>query len=282
MKSGILPAALLLFLFAASNARAESHTVVHDIRYLGFDKADNAQYTGFDQRADWSQIDHWATNRGLSAVKSREPYLNNRAVFVSQYGSGIRLTKLNPNTAYSLFIDFVVFKGGSAGIVSRLVISANGRKLASINFGDLPTEQPYELIIPREIYVNGAVDVHFDEYATTSGVWGIWDCILSTDGLPKETVKPKKKTLLLKEPTAKIAEPKNATAKKTVGETPSGKNNETETPPPVKKKEPAIIEPEVTREPEIKQPEMKEPSTPKGPAMPEMNEPDIRDGQKRD
>ena len=273
---------ILIFLFItaiAEQSYADSRSIIHDLRFLNFDKADNAEYSRFEASAGFSQIEHWAKNRHLVPIADKEPYLDNRASFVSQYGSGIVLKNLNQNASYTLYIDFVSYRGGNAGIVSRLVISANGRKLASLNFGEAPEDRPYELSVPRELYAGGTLDIRFDEYATTPGVWGIWDCILSTGGLPAETVKPKRETPKIKEPSGKVAEPKEQKKKKTVTEAPKDKESKDskDTLPPVKKKEPTIVEPAITREPEIQTPKLTEPTMPKGPSEPGQKGPDIRD-----
>jgi hypothetical protein len=288
MRASIISPAVLFFILAVTAVPAEPVYVVKDIRYLNFDKADNAEYVRFDSTAGWDRIEHWAKNRGVLALKDREPYTDNKASFVSGYGSELKLTNLNQNANYSLFIDFVCYSADPR-LVSKLVISLNGRKLAALNFAQTPLDRPFELVIPRELYTDGTAQIHFDEFATTPGSWGIWDMILSTSGLPFERVVPKKTVPELKDPVQKAAEPEKKRTKKTVK--PADKEKKVEVKggetapqedavPAVKPKEKnsTIIEPKAVHEPEIKDVEIKTPSAPKLPSGPEVNAPkDIRD-----
>ena len=289
----------LFFLICLSGAYAEPTWVVRDIRYLNFDKADNAVYEKFDATAKWDRIEHWARNRGVNAIRDREPYVDNEASFVGAYGSTLKLSNLNQNANYSLFIDFVCYTGNPK-VTSKLVISIKGKRLATLSFGETPVDRPFELIIPRELCYDGTADIQFDEFATTPGSWGIWDMVLSTCGLPLESVRPKKVVPAVKEPSAKVVEPDKKKGRKTVKpgvkekktagkkeakkETPESAAPKDEAPaaPPVqpKRKEPTIVEPNVVREPEIKDVETKKPSEPKSPSGPEVKAPaDIRDIQ---
>ena len=303
MRFSVRRLAGLLFFFTLSALYAEPTYVIKDIRYLNFDKADNAEYVRFDSSAGWDQVEHWARNRGTNAVKDREPYVDNKASFVSVYGSELKLSNLNQNANYSLFIDFVCYTGDPK-VTSKLVISIRNTRLATLTFGQTPLDRPYELIIPRELCYDGTADIHFDEFATTPGSWGIWDMILSTSGLPLESIRPKKKEPELKETQPKVAEPDKKKTRKTVkpsakdkkpGEKAGAKKPEAkpsdgkaeeakpeqQSIPPVqpKKNEPTVIEPNVVREPEIKDIETKTPIEPKAPAGPsEVTSPaDVRD-----
>lgn len=294
MRVSVLRLIGLIFVLSLSALYAEPSYIIKDIRYLNFDKADNAEYVRFDSSAGWDQIEHWARNRGTNAVKDREPYVDNKASFVSVYGSELKLSNLNQNANYSLFIDFVCYTGDPK-VTSKLVISIHNTRLATLTFGQTPLDRPYELVIPRELCFDGTADIHFDEFATTPGSWGIWDMILSTSGLPLESIRPKKKEPDLKETQPKVAEPEKKKTRKTVKPSAKDKKSEAKAPegkaeeakpeqqavPPVqpKKNEPAVIEPNVTREPEIKDVETKAPAEPKAPAGPaEVKSPaDIRD-----
>jgi len=260
---------------------AEKTVTVKDIRYLNFDKKDNAQYVHWDNRADLSRIEQWASNRHLTVLKDIYTIRDGTAAYVSPFGSDVKLSGMNPNASYSLFIDFTVFRGGNDGILSKCVISADGRKLASVNFGEVPPYQPYEVVIPRDLYYDGDVVIRFEEFATTQGVWGIWDMVLSTEGLPAGTLTPVAEKPVIKDKIPAVAEPgrkKSQTEKKAV----STKEKQVK-PAPVKTqvKEPSIIEPGVVKEPEIREPEAKEPKTADEPGLPSVplqkRTPDIRD-----
>ena len=269
---------ILVFTFLSAvlciHAFAEKTVSVKDVRYLNFDAKDNARYVRWDARADWKRIEHWAVNRGITAFPDRGPVTDKEAAYVSPYGSEVILGNLNANASYTLYIDFAVFDAKKSGILSKLVISADGRKIASVNFGELPRDALFELVIPRDLYYDGTVTLRFDEYATSPGVWGVWDMVLSTAGLPTEPITPKKEIPSIKDPAAKVAEPAKKEKRKTAT---SDSKEPAKSAEPAKeaKKQPEIVEPPSAKEPEIREPEAVAPKEPAVPAEPG----DIRDGK---
>ena len=277
----VIQAAVIGIFLLTTALYAETNTIIRDIRYLNFDSKDNAQYTNWERRADFSQIEHWGNNRHLVALKDIYNIRDGKAAYVSPYGSEIKFSAMNPNAQYSLFIDFTVFRGGNDGILSKCVISADGRKLATVNFGEVPLDKPFELVLPRDLYYDGEVIVRFDEFATTPGVWGVWDMVLSAEGLPDKVITPVAEKPVIHDKAPSVAEP-GKKPKRADKKADSGKDEAAKTPPVKKKvKEPEIIEPQSIKEPEIKQPEAKLPKEPGIPEIPLQKQvPDIRDSVK--
>jgi hypothetical protein len=264
---------VLQFVFIAGLPLYAVQTVV-----LNFEPRDKATYSHFDDFADFATTRRWAQNRGLTLLPDSPPVADKRACFVSRYGSSATVAGLNPNSAYTLYIDFVSFErgGGSGGIVSRLVISCDGEKLAELNFGAQGSE-PYALHIPRNCSLDGTITVSFEEFATTNGVWGIWDMIL-TDGPLPQTVDYKAEVPAIKDssgdaPDARAGK-QNKPVQKTDPKEPAGK------PAPKLDKVPKdVVEPTTKPVEETKSPDTKKTEPPKVPGGPAVKDVDIRDSK---
>jgi hypothetical protein len=253
------------------NAYAETPALV-----INFEPRDAVIYKGWEATADYSMIRRWAQNRNLQLLDDRQPLVDKKAAFVSKLGSTVEISSLNPNAHYRLFIDFVSFSGGSGGIVSRLVISGDGEKLAELNFGDQNGPEPYVLEIPRNLIFDGKVVLSFDEYATTYGVWGIWDMILTDGELPK-TIEYKKELPVIKDSAGKApVAPKGKKTEKVQTKTPI------ETPAPKENKDVKdVIEPTINPVPDTKSPDPAKTEPPKLPESPKTVEPKAPDADIR-
>lgn len=153
---------------------------------MNFAPADPVTYTRFENSADNKTIQHWAKNRGLDLVHDLDPLVDNRAFFVSPYGSLVKINGIMPSKPYFLYVDFVRYKGGNGGLSSRLVVKADGEKVYECVFGDVKELSYVAIEIPRNLVYDGEVTIEFQEYAATPGIWGIWDMILAEGELPKK------------------------------------------------------------------------------------------------
>jgi hypothetical protein len=264
---------VLQLVFIATLPLRAAQTIV-----LNFEPRDKAIYTHFDDSADFAAIRRWAQNRGLTLLPDKLPVADKRAFFVSRYGSSTTVAGLNPNSAYTLYIDFVSFErgGGNGGIVSRLVISCDGEKLAELNFGAQGSE-PYAVAVPRNCSLDGTVTIRFEEFATTNGVWGIWDMILSDGPLP-QTVDYKAEVAPIKDSSGDAPDARGGNKDKPVKKT--GVKEPTGKPAPKLDKEPKdVVEPTTKPVEETKSPDATKAEPPKVPGAPAVKDVDIRDGR---
>lgn len=249
---------------------------------INFMRNDNVPYTRWDAVADYNKIKRWAQTRHLEVIPDSEPVVDKTAAFVSQYGSGVSIDNLDPNRNYTLYIDFVSYKGGNGGITSRLVITAEDERLAELNFGENNSGGYYRIQIPRNIVFDGKLDLKFDEAATTSGVWGIWDMVL-TDGELPSTMSVKKTKPEVTDKSDKILDDKGSPRKK-IKRREVVNRKQTGPEPKENKGAGKIVEPAIKdiQEPgKPGEPQMKKPESPeineKNVKEPSVKVPDIRD-----
>ena len=263
--------------FAADEATPGSEPVT-----INFMNNDKVLYTRWEAVADYNTIKRWAQTRHLEVVPDSQPVVDKTAAFVSHYVSKAEIRNLDPNRNYNLYIDFVSYRGGDGGITSRLVVSAEGEHLAEFSFGDTKAAGYYRIAIPRNIIFDGTLELLFEEAATTSGVWGIWDMVLIDGDLPAAMsvakVKPE-----IQNKNQNIIEDKNNNKK-------NKKHREVvnrkQTGPDAKEKKDdiKIIEPAIKDMIEPKKPDIPGQKVPENPGFdesklkePKVNESDIRD-----
>lgn len=239
---------------------------------LNFESREKNEYLRFDATADFAAIRRWALNRNLSIIPDNPPFADKSARFVSRSGSSVKIRDLNPNSQYTLFIDFVSYGGGNGGIVSRLDILCDGEKLSELRFGEQGANY-FAVPIPRNLSMDGEITVSFDEFSASSGVWGIWDMILSDGALP-EKINYVKEIPSIKDSSGNAPDLKGGKKDKPVPKRevkspdvkPSAK-------PVVEPKD--VIVPESKDIPEIKKPDPAKTNVPKLPEAPKVK--DVRD-----
>lgn len=141
------------------------------------------------------EVAHWCRSLSLVPVPDAKPVVNNKASFVSRFGSVISVKGLQRNRRYRAWIDFVrVRVHGDCGVTARLEVYGDRMLLKSFRYKDLlEMRKPFVLNLPYEITYDGAVDLKFREYSDTGGFWGVWDVVVSDqydlpDTLPGEAV----------------------------------------------------------------------------------------------
>lgn len=248
---------------------------------INFSQTDKAIYTKWDASATFTKIQRWAKDYGLDLLADNNPVIDNEAHFVSKYGSKVEINNLDPQRNYTLYIDFVKFKKGEGGIVSRLVIYADNKKISEIKYGEQNQEGLYSVAIPRDCIYDGSVTLLFKEFATTTGVWGIWDMIVTDGELPEQIKLPNIIPPIKSDEEKKI---KEVSPEYKRDEIPKRKKKEEsgqdKTPDPAKKKDddkiidpvvPEIHPPDETRAPKL--PEVEKQKD----IVPNVKDPDVRD-----
>jgi hypothetical protein len=254
---------------------------------MNFDEQDNVKYSRWDAVADSIKISRWAQTRKLEPIPDRGPIIDRKASFVSKFGSTVEVENLNPNKDYILYIDFVSYRKGNGGINSRLSIKADGVNIADIPFGGQNTGKLFAISIPRNLVYDGKLIFLFEESATTSGVWGIWDMMISAGELPPEIAVKKKIPDLLNKEQDQLETKKSGSEKRKHGAGKENKKSEGTGEKPVPKEKPEekkIVEPKVKEINDLKNPdqpgikEVIDPVINSGEINePEVQEPDIRD-----
>jgi hypothetical protein len=127
------------------------------------------------------EIANWCRSRSMVPVPDAKPVVNNKASFVSRYGSVISVKGLQRHRRYRAWIDFVRYRGnGDCGVSARLEIYGDRKLLKSFRYKDLQEmRKPFVLSIPYEVTHDGAVELKFREYSDTGGFWGVWDVVVS-------------------------------------------------------------------------------------------------------
>ena len=126
-------------------------------------------------------ISDWAKSMGLLLKSDNMPVVDNKARFLSKFGSEIRVFNLKRNGKYTMWIDFVIFDNPDNIIIpSTLEILIDNHLLNTFTYGEIQgVMNPYIMKIPYDLTVDGQVSIIFREYSPAGGFWGIWDIILS-------------------------------------------------------------------------------------------------------
>lgn len=127
------------------------------------------------------QIFRWGRSEGIELFDDSAPVVDQRARFISKFGSKIKVSNLKSDRKYRIWIDFVHFHGvGDGDIISRLEVFMDERLVKTLNFGDIgKNNNPYKLEIPYELSADGNVEIVFKEHSPMGGFWGIWDLVIS-------------------------------------------------------------------------------------------------------
>jgi hypothetical protein len=239
---------------------------------LNFESREKNEYTRFEAQADFATIRRWALNRNLSIIPDSPPFADKNAHFVSRAGSFVKIRDLDPNAQYTLYVDFVSYGGGNGSIVSRLDIRCDGEKVSELRFGE---QGPgYVAVpIPRNQTLDGEVTVLFDDFSVSSGVWGIWDMILSDGPLP-EKINYVKEIPQIKDSSGKAPDPRGGKKDRPVQKKEAAPPDVKPSAKPVQEPKDVII-PETREVPETKKPDPAQVQPPKLPSAPGVK--DIRD-----
>lgn len=175
---------------------------IHNIKTVNLGNSGEAQQIcHWLEVRNYREIRNWGRGIGLLAIPDSAPIVDSRAGFVSRFGSSVRITDLKRNLKYRMWLDFVIFRSsGKENITSRLEILVDGRRVCSLNFGDINRyNNPYMLELPYDLTIDGSVEIIFKEYSYSGGFWGIWDIIVSDSyQLPdKNSLPPEKKDISL-------------------------------------------------------------------------------------
>ncbi len=134
---------------------------------------------------DRFDVRSWAKSHGMAVLDDREPVVDNRAVFVSEFGSRLIVAGLDRERRYTLWLDFVTFVRPRHGLpVSNLEISARGSDGRFVRFHTVSLGEftgLYRLDIPYEFTVNGRVELRFYDTSRYRNLWGMWDIIVTDE-----------------------------------------------------------------------------------------------------
>lgn len=157
------------------------------------------KFYGWDKILNYDKIYRWGLSSGVHIEKDAPPVVDNLASYITKNQSSINFENLDRYKDYSIYIDFVKYKGKSRNINSRLKIYADNNLIDEIRWGELSNFNYYYLKIPRKYNYDGKIKFDFVEIDSVGGFWGIWDVIISSDGLPKikkvekeKNIRPKK------------------------------------------------------------------------------------------
>lgn len=179
---------------------------------------------GWTNTGKYEEIYRWGRGRKLFLIGDLSPVADGTASFVSKFGSSVELSNLSQHSQYTLWIDFVKFRDvEKSDISSRLEIYADREKIAEFDVKKLPEDKYAAVDIPDEITFKGGCVITFREYSMNTGMWGVWDMIISEgSAFPDESaaasfdnpppVKEAKQNILKKKNSAKKDIKKNVPA----------------------------------------------------------------------
>ena len=129
----------------------------------------------------------WGRSMSFNLRRDLPPKRDNRAYFINQYGSSIKIKNLLRGRSYSILIDFVTFhKYNQMKIPTTLkifhnnTISGKETLLRSINYHEIANRKDlYKINIPTYYSITGEIDLTFKEYSPLKSFWGIWDIVIS-------------------------------------------------------------------------------------------------------
>lgn len=145
-------------------------------------------YSGFENTGKRADIEGWARGQSLKILPDSEPVSDGIASFVSRYGAEFSISGLRQHVRYLIWLDPVRFRSlKGTELVSRLEISADGRKIADFTWKDVhggsgdgaPAYIPVS--IPTELTYDGKVHIRFKEYSERPGMWGFWDIVIAPE-----------------------------------------------------------------------------------------------------
>ena len=138
-------------------------------------------------------IREWAGARGLVLIPDRAPYIDNRALYFTDFRGVIPVESLKRNHRYILQIDFVKFKNLHFNYLSYIKLfirdsSGSEFELVQLDKGELFDKKMFRITLPRQFTYDGSFELIFYEYSEVPGMWGIWDIIIYPESVDIESI----------------------------------------------------------------------------------------------
>jgi len=178
-KQFILLTVVVLFIYPAISSMFTGDSVII------INPGDNGPVPPWDGVLDRGDLDRWSRAMGFSLIEDCGPVTDNRAGFISRFGTKLTLKGLDRFRKYRMWIDFVRFSGGrtlSLPTSLKLYISSPGggeELVKEFHFSDLLGKCPAVIDVPYEYSVRGSVIFTLKESSYGASFWGIWDIIIS-------------------------------------------------------------------------------------------------------
>ena len=129
----------------------------------------------------------WGRMKNLQMINDKGPVIDNKAFFVSKYGSKIVIKNedLKKGRQFKAYFDFVTYRDFNVNdYPSRLKLTmfnpVTGFRIEKeLKIGDIDERKLYQLDVPYELTSGGYFEILFREFSPRTGYWGIWDLIIT-------------------------------------------------------------------------------------------------------
>jgi len=154
----------------------------------------NVSKSGAIKILEKSQIEDWARARGLEIIPDRGPFIDNSALYFSDFRGIFNVGPLKNDKLYILRIDFVKFKRGNTSLFGYVKLYIRDKKgvehfLIRLDRKELFREKVFETPLPFRFSYEGDFELILYEYAEVPGIWGIWDIIIYPEGVEIDLIK---------------------------------------------------------------------------------------------
>jgi hypothetical protein len=130
-------------------------------------------------------ISNWGRNFRIFLYPDSGPVSDGLAAYLGPEGTTILDVRgLKPEAAYSLWIDFAVFRNPDRVMIpSTLKVFVSGgqypfREVAGFSFNEMKPGA-VRISIPYELTVSGDIRIMLKEYSQSRNTWAVWDIIVS-------------------------------------------------------------------------------------------------------
>lgn len=176
----------------ADNEPVSSATDIHVINSRS-DRV-NASKSGTIKILEKSQIEDWARARGLEIIPDRGPFIDNSALYFSDFRGVFTVGPLKNDKRYMLRIDFVKFRSGNTSLFGYVKLYIRDKQgvehfLIRLDRNELFREKVFETPLPFRFSYEGDFELILYEYSEVPGIWGIWDIIIYPESVEIDLIK---------------------------------------------------------------------------------------------
>jgi hypothetical protein len=137
---------------------------------------------------DYRSINNRAKSLKLTAVEDSAPYIDNTAFFLVHPRIEIPVSGLEKGKRYSIFIDFVRYRGKKIhidGILKIFIKDAYGNEqlIGTVTPSLFYSDKIFTMEIPFNLSYSGSFTIIMHEYSVKTGNWGLWDIIVTSKSL---------------------------------------------------------------------------------------------------
>jgi len=137
---------------------------------------------------DYRTINSRAKSMKLETVEDSAPYIDNMAFFLVHPRIECPVTGLSKGKNYSIYIDFVRYRGRKITFDGLLKISikdiyGNEQLIGSVDSSYLYSDKIFSREIPFNLSYSGGFTIIIHEYSMKTGNWGIWDIIVTSKSI---------------------------------------------------------------------------------------------------